>query len=70
MSSSSSDVMLAWIACFDGISWLTAMMGVKRGGEVVADAVEVMAAKEYKLVCLKVTVDDSLAEVFCPRKSQ
>lgn len=45
-------------------------MEVERCGEVVADAVEVMAAKEYKLVCLKVTVDDSLAEVFCPRKSQ
>lgn len=61
--------MLAWIACFDGISWLAAME-VERCGEVVADAVEVMASKEYKLVCLKVSFDDSLVEVFCPRGSQ
>lgn len=70
MSSSSSDMMLAWIACFDGISLLAAMMEVERGGEVVADAVEVMAAKEYKLVCLKVSFDDSLVEIFCTRRSQ
>ena len=46
------------------------MMEVERGGEVVADAVEVMAAKEYKLVCLKVSFDDSLVEIFCTRRSQ